>query len=94
MAFFGLKTYFKKIFLGYFFPPIKVMSKNWVKNYLVTPSVICKTRKFLFETLTIRFLDVLAADMAPAKLVIRYQDGRTICLEMNDSLTSFYKPQY
>ena len=25
MAFFGLKTYFKKIFLGYFCPPIKVM---------------------------------------------------------------------
>jgi len=31
MAFFGLKTYFKKIFLGYFCPPIKVMSKSWVK---------------------------------------------------------------
>ena len=31
MAFFGLKSYFKKIFLGYFCLPIKVMSKNWVK---------------------------------------------------------------
>ena len=31
MAFFGLKTYFKNFFLGYFCPPIKVMSKNWVK---------------------------------------------------------------
>ena len=31
MAFFGLKTYFKKFSLGYFCPPIKVMSKNWVK---------------------------------------------------------------
>ena len=31
MAFFGLKAYFKKIFLGYFCPPIKVMTKNWVK---------------------------------------------------------------
>ena len=31
MAFFGQKTYFKNFFLGYFCPPIKVMSKNWVK---------------------------------------------------------------
>ena len=31
MAIFGLKTYFKKFFLGYYCPPIKVMSKNWVK---------------------------------------------------------------
>ena len=31
MAFFGLKTYFKNFFLGYFCPPIKVVSKNWVK---------------------------------------------------------------
>ena len=29
---FGLKTYFKKNFLGYFCPPIKVMWKNWVKR--------------------------------------------------------------
>ena len=32
MAFFGLKTYFKKIFLGYFCPPIKVMWKNRAKK--------------------------------------------------------------
>ena len=32
MAFFGLKTYFQKIFLGYFCPPIKVMWKNWAKR--------------------------------------------------------------
>ena len=31
MAFFGLKTYFKKNFLGYFCPPIKVLSTIWVK---------------------------------------------------------------
>ena len=32
MAFFGLKTYFKKFFLGYFCPPIKVMWKNRAKR--------------------------------------------------------------
>ena len=31
MAFFGLKAYFKQKILVYFCPPIKVMSKNWVK---------------------------------------------------------------
>ena len=29
---FGVKTYFKKIFLGYFCPPIKVMWINWAKR--------------------------------------------------------------
>ena len=32
MAFFGLKTYFKNFFLGYFCPPIKVMWKNWANR--------------------------------------------------------------
>ena len=32
MAFFGLKTYFKIIFLGCFCPPIKVMRKNQAKK--------------------------------------------------------------
>ena len=31
MAFFGQKTYFKNFFLGSFCPPIKVISKKWVK---------------------------------------------------------------
>ena len=31
MVFFGLKTHFKKIFLGYFYPPTLPMQKNRVK---------------------------------------------------------------
>ena len=31
MVLFGLKTHFKKIFLGYFYPPTPPMPKNWVK---------------------------------------------------------------
>ena len=31
MVLFGLKTHFKKIFLGYFYPPTLPMQKNWVK---------------------------------------------------------------
>ena len=31
MVFFGLKTWFKKIFQGYFCPRIKIMWKIWVK---------------------------------------------------------------
>ena len=31
MAFLGLKTYLKKIFLGYFYPPTLPMQKNQVK---------------------------------------------------------------
>ena len=31
MVLFGLKTHFKKIFLGYFYPPTLSMQKNRVK---------------------------------------------------------------
>ena len=31
MVLFGLKTHFKKFFLGYFYPPTLPMQKNWVK---------------------------------------------------------------
>ena len=31
MVLFGLKTYFKKFFLGYFHPPTLPTQKNWVK---------------------------------------------------------------
>ena len=32
MAFFGQKTYFKKFFWGYFYPPALPMQKNWAKK--------------------------------------------------------------
>ena len=61
MAFFGLKTYFKKIFLGYFCPPIKVMWKNRAKRaskwvfIKVPPPNRCQFQRPLMVGLTLLY---------------------------------------